>query len=166
MSEFSYENIVESLQRDANSLKNALQNASEFKDSNSPNIYLAAIKALRETLSLIREYDWNLQYSEYETQGHKEIAIWEQNGQGQIRNHKRFTISDEIRGVRVGDKVFDDNGYTGTVKHIWETGQIQVEQKPNVSCTYDSEKQLHSMPAGTNAKIAGSEPAHVSYGVI
>jgi preprotein translocase subunit YajC len=42
----------------------------------------------------------------------------------------------------IGDKVIDKNGYTGTITNIWDTGQIQVLQKPHVTCTYDNEKQL------------------------
>ena len=44
--------------------------------------------------------------------------------------------------MKIGGNVIDKNGYTGIVKNIWETGQVQVLQKPNVTCTYDSEKQL------------------------
>jgi preprotein translocase subunit YajC len=44
--------------------------------------------------------------------------------------------------MKVGNKVIDQNGYTGIITNIWNTGQIQVQQKPNVWCTYDSERQL------------------------
>ena len=91
--EFSFESIVQKLKDDAVNLVDFLQKASKCNFSSNLNAYPAAIKSLRETLSLIHEYDWNLQYSEYETQGHKEIAVWEQNGQGQIRNHKHYAIS-------------------------------------------------------------------------
>lgn len=57
------------------------------------------IRLLKDTLSLIKEYDWHLEYSEYETDGHKEIAVWEQNHSGEIRNHKKWAV----------------NGYLGTV---------------------------------------------------
>lgn len=44
--------------------------------------------------------------------------------------------------MKIGDKVIDRNGYKGTIKHIWETGQIQVQQKPNMICTYDNANML------------------------
>lgn len=44
--------------------------------------------------------------------------------------------------MKIGDKVIDKNGYIGIVSHIWETGQITVEQKPNVTCTYDHANML------------------------
>ena len=46
------------------------------------------LRLLKDTLSLIKEYDWHLEYSEYETDGHNEVAVWEQNHSGEIRNHK------------------------------------------------------------------------------
>lgn len=45
-------------------------------------------------------------------------------------------------GMKIGDKVIDKNGYTGVISHIWETGQIAVEQEPNVTCTYDHANML------------------------
>lgn len=44
--------------------------------------------------------------------------------------------------MKIGDKVIDKNGYTGIVTNIFDTGQIQVKQKENVWCTYDSKNQL------------------------
>lgn len=45
--------------------------------------------------------------------------------------------------LEIKDKVIDQNGYTGVITNIFpNTGQIQVLQKPKVTCTYDSEKQL------------------------
>lgn len=50
------------------------------------------LRLLKDTLSLIKEYDWHLEYSEYETDGHKEVAIWEQNHSGEIRNKKKWVV--------------------------------------------------------------------------
>ena len=33
-----------------------------------------------------------LKYSEYETDDHKEVAVWEQNHCGDIRNYKKWII--------------------------------------------------------------------------
>lgn len=45
--------------------------------------------------------------------------------------------------INIGDKVVDENGYRGKVTNIFpETGQVQVQQRPNVWCTYDSASQL------------------------
>lgn len=41
-----------------------------------------------------------------------------------------------------GDKVVDKCGKKGVVTNIFDTGQIQVQQKENVWCTYDNAKQL------------------------
>lgn len=50
------------------------------------------LRLLKDTLSLIKEYDWHLEYSEYETDYHKEVAVWEQNHFGEIRNKKEWFI--------------------------------------------------------------------------
>lgn len=65
---------------------------------------LNELKAIREILNLLETYDWNLMYSEYGVPKSAkdcdrgklancvtEIAVWEQNGDGQIRNHKKWT---------------------------------------------------------------------------
>lgn len=52
------------------------------------------LRLLKDTLSLIKEYDWHLEYSEYETDGHNEVAVWGQNHSGEIRNHKKWTVGD------------------------------------------------------------------------
>lgn len=41
-----------------------------------------------------------------------------------------------------GDKVIDKNSYTGTVFKVHNTGQVAVQQKPNVTCTYDNAGML------------------------
>ena len=106
MSEFSFEKIVNDLENDAENISKVLQKHSNFPYQNSVNIYPGAIKSLKETLSLIREYDWSLQYSEYEHNGNKELALWEQNGQGQVRNHKRYIVKPAtpylFKGKRIG----------------------------------------------------------------
>lgn len=45
--------------------------------------------------------------------------------------------------MKIGDKVVDKNGYIGIVTNTFpETGQIQVQQKPHVWCTYDHAEML------------------------
>lgn len=45
--------------------------------------------------------------------------------------------------MKIGDKVIDKNGYKGIITNIFkDTGQIQVQQKSNVWCTYDHAEQL------------------------
>ena len=48
-------------------------------------------------LKIIDEYDWKLKYSEYITDGKKQVAVWEQNGEGQIRNHKIWNVKTEVK---------------------------------------------------------------------
>lgn len=46
------------------------------------------LRLLKDTLSLIKEYDWHLEYSENDN----EISIWEQNHSGEIRNKRKWFI--------------------------------------------------------------------------
>ena len=60
------------------------------------------LRLLKDTLSLIKEYDWHLEYSEYETDYHKEVAVWEQNHSGEIRNKKSWNIGNTIMYIDYG----------------------------------------------------------------
>ena len=113
-----YGEIVENLKKEAVLINNRLKKLSEKNDSHS-NIYISLVKALRDILDLIKKYDWQLMYSEYSTNSiktihedesytlmtpdgfknnkdQKQIAIWEQNHEGNIRNHKVWNL-DKIK---------------------------------------------------------------------
>lgn len=84
-----FEETVKTLTQDAVSLQrrfHSLQEDNNFRGA------LDAMRLLKDTLSLIKEYDWELKYSEYQTDGHNEVAVWEQNHSGEIRNHKKWII--------------------------------------------------------------------------
>ena len=59
-------------------------------------------------------------------------------------SNRRFKAVFLLEGtMKIGDRVRDVNGYEGTITDIFkDTGQIQVQQKPNVWCTYDNYRQL------------------------
>ena len=50
----------------------------------------------------MKEYDWHLEYSEYETDNHKEIAVWEQNYSGEIRNKKSWFVCEPVIYIDYG----------------------------------------------------------------
>lgn len=94
-SEYFYERIVESLRDEAKELNEKLNTIRKRDDM---NLYIATLKSLRETLDLISKYDWRLMYSEYHTTNtceEKQVSVWEQNHDGQIRNHKIWTIKQD-----------------------------------------------------------------------
>ena len=93
-----YDDIVVNLKQEAKHLNDRL---TRFRSNNEMNGYIATLKSLRETLDLIKKYDWQLMYSEYGVfKSNKdsdrgkidniitEISVWEQNHDGQIKNHK------------------------------------------------------------------------------
>jgi hypothetical protein len=75
-------------------LKNSL-NEYKYNLRYNPNESLNEIKLIKETMNLIDLYDWKLKYSEYNTTEGKQVAVWEQNGDGQIRNHKVWNVEDK-----------------------------------------------------------------------
>jgi hypothetical protein len=108
-----YEGIVKNLKRDAESLSKGLKNILE-NNSGDINKYIGMTKALKETLSLIKEFDWQLKYSQYETSEsdgtnkHFEVAIWEQNSQNEIRNHQHFEVVKDLSKGRLSINAFID----------------------------------------------------------
>ena len=81
----------------------ALDNA---VDDRGVGTYRNLTKALAENIKLIEEYDWKLMYSEYTTtttdangDTKKQISIWEQNSDGEIRNHKFWNVEDDKKQV-------------------------------------------------------------------
>ena len=90
-----YGDAVGSLKEDIKSLTKQLKYlASEGKH----NEYISCLKALKETLNLVHEYDWQSQYSKYRVNNendvgsHYEVATWEQNSDNEVRNHKRYEL--------------------------------------------------------------------------
>ena len=92
-----FDETVETLIKDAKTLTERYNRyVSAEADPNNcayrNKMTIDTLRLLKDTLSLIKEYDWHLEYSEYETDNHKEIAVWEQNHSGEIRNHKKWTV--------------------------------------------------------------------------
>ena len=90
------EKVVKALDEDIDSLLGKLQ--SSIKGDAFSN-YKMFINNLKDTVELKQSLDWKLMYSEYSTQVdsntlQKQIAIWEQNGDGNIRNHKVWNVEE------------------------------------------------------------------------
>lgn len=100
-----YAEIVESLKMEATGLKNKLEKCTS---DNKFDMYIQLIKALRETMLLVKQYEWQLMYSEYDTLKYddagrmsgmkKQVAVWEQNCDNEIRNKKVWTVVNEKDG--------------------------------------------------------------------
>ena len=96
-----FNGIVETLKTEAIELNRKLEKIRKgCTDDKGMNLYISTLKSLRETLNLIKEYDWQLMYSEYNTTDDNgnllhQASIWEQNSQNDIRNHKIFSVSNE-----------------------------------------------------------------------
>jgi len=100
-----YDSIIINLKSEADKLNKKLIKLRENHDYNG---YIATLKSLRETLDLINKYDWQLHYSEYETDGRKQVSVWEQNHENNIRNHKIWNVDN--------DKIKDDD--ETNIRHV------------------------------------------------
>lgn len=90
------EQVVETLKNEEKMLRDKMHN--ELHNGNY-SMYKQLINAYSEIIKLIKRYDWEFRYSEYLTQVdsehyQKQVAIWEQNDDGQIRNHKVWNVEE------------------------------------------------------------------------
>ena len=88
-----------------NDVKVLTEKYHDFLNNGEHREAIDTLRLLKDTLSLIKEYDWHLEYSEYETDGHNEVAVWEQNHSGEIRNHKKWTIGNTTMYIDYGTDV-------------------------------------------------------------
>lgn len=80
-----FDETVGTLTNDASVLTKKYHN---LLDSGNTREAIDTLRLLKDTLSLIKEYDWHLEYSENDN----EISIWEQNHSGEIRNKRKWFI--------------------------------------------------------------------------
>lgn len=84
---------------------------------NSLANYKNLINAYEKIVFLIDKYDWQPMHSEYEVVGteiacgkdqpeaarnilQRQVAVWEQNGDGLIRNHKIWYVKDPVKNCK------------------------------------------------------------------
>jgi len=122
-----YDEIVKGLKLEAQTLSLKLLNGNGIGGNNTQcaSIRIMILKALRETLSLIKQYDWQLQYSEYTTDGIKQVATWEQNNEGEIKDHKIYNI--RIPSVYVNICRYA----TGNHMSIFYNGKVDIFKNEN-----------------------------------
>jgi hypothetical protein len=86
------EQVVNNLKYETRKLNEKLQN---LRKENNFGMYKNLITAYSEILRLIDRHDWHIMYSEYGTDvdnKNKQIAVWEQNSDNLIRNHKVWNV--------------------------------------------------------------------------
>ncbi len=87
------EKRVSNLKKEAEILDVKIANMNERGDYGT---YKNLIQAYKEILTLIERYDWVLKYSEYTTGYDKQVSIWEQSGDGNIKNHKAWNVMPDV----------------------------------------------------------------------
>ena len=93
------EKVVKALDEDTDSLLGKLKAS---LDNNNFSNYKMFINNLKDTVNLKQSLDWKLLYSEYSTQVsgdtfQKQVAVWEQNGDGNIKNHKIWNVEENCK---------------------------------------------------------------------
>lgn len=132
-----FEETVKTLTNDAMSLQ---QKFHKLQESGDIRASIDCLRLLKDTLSLIKEYDWHLEYSEYETDGHKEVSVWEQNHAGEIRNHKRWNVPNKKNDM----------------KNKWEDLlRVFIENKQSMlyELSYDKDAQKEHRGTGKSTAI-------------
>lgn len=94
-----FNETVKTLTEDAMSLQ---QKFHKLQEENNIKGSIDCLRLLKDTLSLIKEYDWHLEYSEYKVDGRKQVAVWEQNHCGDIKNHKIWNIDTSTHNDKNG----------------------------------------------------------------
>lgn len=99
------------------------------------------LRLLKDTLSLIKEYDWHLEYSENETDYHNKVAVWEQNHSGEIRNKKEWIVGNttmyidyeiDYTIVYVNRRKFrfdlkkDEKAFINVISEYYDNGNIAI----------------------------------------
>jgi len=85
-------------------LKFRLDRFREYASSDE-NKSFNEIKMVKEILNLLEMYDWKLMYSEHHTGEVKQVAVWEQNGEGLIRKHKVWNVVDAINTTKDSGRI-------------------------------------------------------------
>jgi len=85
-------------------LKFRLNRFNEYAGSDE-NRAFNEIKMVKEILNLLEMYDWKLIHSEYHTGEVKQVAVWEQNGEGLIRNHKVWNVINAINTTKDSGRI-------------------------------------------------------------
>lgn len=131
-----FNETVETLIKDVTSLQ---QKFHKLQESGDIRASIDCLRLLKDTLSLIKEYDWHLEYSEYKTDTQKQIAIWEQNHCGDIRNHK----------------IWDVVNKKNTIKNKWEDLlRVFIENKQSMLYELSYDKDAEKEHRGTGKSTA------------
>jgi len=81
-----------------------------YSHISDPSKTFNEIKMVKEILNLLEMYDWKLMYSNYSTTDNegnwiKQVAVWEQNGDGMIRKHKIWNVVDAINTTKDSGRI-------------------------------------------------------------
>lgn len=166
-----FEETVKTLTQDAMSLQrrfHSLQEKNDFRGA------LDTMRLLKDTLALIKEYDWELKYSEYQTDGHKEVSVWEQNHSGEIRNHKKWTVSNSSNFYNIWLEQFEQKilcnesflEFVSRSKELRGTGKSYTIAKmcdKYDGCVVVGENKARALGVQNNSNLFGFNISIITY---
>lgn len=143
-----FNETVNTLVEDANSLTkqyNGWVKHGEHKKA------IDTLRLLKDTLSLIKEYDWHLEYSENEDDIRKEVSVWEQNHDGDIRNQKTWNVRNNIIYVDYGtDETYV---YIGRRRYSFDLRKHSEEFIDTVKCYADKNTSIYVNDMGIGKMV-------------
>lgn len=143
-----FEETVNTLVEDANSLTkqyNGWVKQCEHKKA------IDTLRLLKDTLALIKEYDWHLEYSEDSQGFHKKVSVWEQNHDGEIRNQKTWNIGNNVIYIDYGtDETYV---YIGRRRYSFDLRKHSEEFIDTVKCYADKNTSIYVNDMGIGKMV-------------
>lgn len=150
-----YASAISGLKDDVKSLTIQLKHlAAEGKH----NEYISCLKALKETLNLIHQYDWQDQYSKYRTgsDSHLEVATWKQNSDGDIKDYHHYEVNNESgsKEFKELEKALNDAGISTRIDNTFRPINDVLNDINSMWRKFDDDfqKDFSHMFAGTRMK--------------
>lgn len=134
----------------------------QAREENNIGTFKNLFLAFKEVYNMRKEEledDWKLMYSEYSTGGRidntgryikKQVAIWQQNSKGQVRNHKVWNVEEKdsfaenIRqhGIEVAKEQIDATNNANKDNSVISYGTIEISDEDVKKITKEIEEEL------------------------
>lgn len=134
----------------------------QAREENNIGTFKNLFLAFKEVYNMRKEEledDWKLMYSEYSTGGRidntgsyikKQVAIWQQNSKGQVRNHKVWNVEEKdsfaenIRehGIEVAKEQIDAINNANKDNSVISYGTIEISDEDVKKITKEIEEEL------------------------
>lgn len=143
-----FEETVNTLIKDAKKLNDMYNRCLDNDDYRKA---IDTLRLLKDNLSLIKEYDWHLEYSENEDDIHKEVSVWEQNHDGDIRNQKTWNVRNNIIYIDYG--IDETYVYIGRRRYSFDLTKHSEEFINTVKCYAEKDTSIYVNDMGIGKMV-------------